>query len=147
MRMVCKTIVRPNPPDGGATRLSRDRARKVGFSLLECTTPDAAPRVGRFAHDATEPTRQVRLIGETALERDFAQRVMGRQHQALCHLDPPTCEIAVRRYTERAFEGAMEMARAQVKDPCELVDGNASTQVGIDVFAQPALLPCHETPT
>jgi hypothetical protein len=93
----------------------------VGF---ERSSPSAAPRVWRLAHNAMERAREVRLITHAARDSNRAEGLGCRQHQSLGYLDAPAQHILARRCTKRAFERAAEVASAEVQEPCELLNEN-----------------------
>lgn len=58
---------------------------------------------------AKEPA-EVRLVGQTAIERDLTQRCNRRQHQALRPLHPPVVDVLEGRASETLAKGTTEMA-------------------------------------
>jgi hypothetical protein len=73
-----------------------------------------------------ERAREVLLIAHAASDRNRAEGLGRRQHQSLGYLDAPAQHIVARRNTNRAFERAAEVARAEVQEPSELSNGNPS---------------------
>jgi hypothetical protein len=55
----------------------------------------------------------VRLIGETALLRNLAQRLIRHHHHFLSALDPSLVDVSEERQAECDLEGTAEMAGAQ----------------------------------
>src|ERR1700677_1053297 len=99
---------------------------QAGSVDFQRALPSAAPPVRRLADYAMEGAREVLLIAHAAPDRNRTEGLGSRQHQSLRHLDAPAQHIVARRNTERAFERAAEVARAEVQEPRELSNGNSS---------------------
>src|SRR5687768_5304932 len=87
----------------------------------------------------------MRLIGEAAVERDLAERSIGRQHEPLSALDAATDHVLVRRLAETVAEGAAEMRRIQAHERGEVVVADWPPQVRLDVAGHLADLPRRQS--
>jgi hypothetical protein len=70
----------------------------------------------RSAVDATNPTREVTLIGETGACRDFSQSGPSGEHERDGALQPHAHNITMRRHAHRLGEHAGEVERAAPSD-------------------------------
>jgi hypothetical protein len=87
----------------------------------------------------------MRLIREAAVERDLAERSIGRQHEPLSALDAATDYVLVRRLAETVAEGAAEVRRIQPHERGEIVVADRPTQVSLDVAGYLADLPRRQS--
>src|SRR5688572_12499689 len=87
----------------------------------------------------------MRLIGEAAVERDLAERSIGRKHQPLRALDAAPDHVLVRRLAETVAEGAAEMRRVQAHERGEIVVADRPVQVRLDVAGYFADLPRRQS--
>src|SRR5215475_13533473 len=101
--------------DGESIVALRDGGR---WSICVC----APPRRRCLTNDLMKHSRQVRLAAQTAPERNFAERQLSAQHQALSKFNPPTPEKDRGRDAEGLLERAAKMANAQPRDSCQLSD-------------------------
>jgi hypothetical protein len=69
----------------------------------------ATPRARAFPDESTERFIEVRLIRQTAFNRDLRKRQVRLQHQALCTLNSPAHHILVRRFIETFPKGPAEV--------------------------------------
>jgi hypothetical protein len=82
--------------------------------------PRATPRARAFSDESTERFIEVRLIRQTAFNRDLRKRQVRLQHQALCTLNSPAHHILVRRFIETFPKGPAEMVHALLSQPCQI---------------------------
>src|ERR1700744_5813334 len=104
------------------------------------------PTVRGFADDPPERTREMRLVAHSTTQRDLTQRVGGRQHQLLRHLDPPAGHVDMHRQAVTAFECMTKIAVAESDEAGEIPDANRSGEVGFNVAGAPWRTPARQGP-
>src|SRR5687767_7260466 len=90
------------------------------MSLARGTDARPPPCPGAFPSEPAEQAGQVRLIRESAVQRNLAQGSIGRQHEPLGTLDATTDHVLVRWLTEAVPERATEVRRVQSHQRGEL---------------------------
>jgi hypothetical protein len=63
----------------------------------------------------------MRLVREAALDRDLAQRLIGRQHKALRPLHPAANDVLVRGVTDTLTECNIEVGFTKTSKRCEIL--------------------------
>src|SRR5579859_5192004 len=113
-------------------------------------------RLGHFPpfatpHGRTLPSRfpefvaEVRLIRESATDRDLTQGGISGQHHPFGLGKAPAGYEAVRRLTHGPFEGAAEMGRAAASDHPQIPDRDIVRQMVIDIIGHPLYLPRRQS--
>lgn len=97
--------------------------------------------MGCFTDDASEQTREVRLIAHAAAQGNGTQRFVRCQHQALSQLDAASREISVRRDTESRLERPTKMADAETQQSRELFNTNPFGEMRINMRRNALCLP------
>src|SRR5258706_7182738 len=85
------------------------------------------------------------LIGQSAGERDLAERLGRGLHHLLGALDTQTDEIGVRCLAEAPLEGPAETTRAQRNHPGQSLDTDGVSQILREIGFDAALLPGRES--
>src|SRR5271166_4289952 len=91
------------------------------------------PRARTASHDASEDPREMRLIAHSAIECDLRQRFGRAHHELLGPVHALMRNIGERRNAEALFEGAKEVAGAELNDLGEFLDAYARGKIGLDV--------------
>ncbi len=72
------------------------------------------------------------LVGKAAIERDFAQWGFGLHHQAFCQIDAAPADEIVRGGAEARPEGGAEIAGAETRQFCQIIDGDPPRKIVFD---------------
>src|SRR6202040_3075912 len=91
---------------------------------------------GRLA----ERRRQRARLTEAERQRDFGHRQRALGQHCLGALDATIHVISVRRHAERLLEGAAEMVRTELREPCEHAKGYLLAQMLLDIGGDDPLL-------
>jgi hypothetical protein len=82
----------------------------------------------------------VALIGESAVERDLAERVIRVSEQSFCLLDAPRNEPSVRSHSGGRFEGLPEMTAREAAVARQLADREIAAKSSVDELEHSTLL-------
>jgi hypothetical protein len=74
----------------------------------------------------------VRLIGESAGERDRGERLFGKQHHLLRPFDSAANDVCMGRLAEIQPECPREAASAQAGDAGQITDSDGTGQICLD---------------
>ena len=108
-------------------------SRWLGRPILDLAPPRPAPRIRGFSDNSPKDAREMRLIAQSAAQCNRAQRFTGCEHQALRHLDAPSCEVFMSGSAECAAENATELAFTKVQQLRQILDANTSAELRVDV--------------
>jgi hypothetical protein len=86
----------------------------------------------------------MRLVGHSAVKSDLRKRLSSAQHDELGVTHPQHFDIDEGRLTETLFEGAREMANAELHDTGEVRNAEAETDIRLNVGDHTPRLPGGE---
>src|SRR5277367_355503 len=101
----------------------RDKAeRQAGLCGLSSRTYDSGstPRAWTLPNKAAERLIEMRLIRQTAVDRDLGERQVCLQQQALRALNSPPHHISVWWFIEALSKGSAEMGHALFRHPSQI---------------------------
>jgi hypothetical protein len=88
----------------------------------------------------------MRLVGQSAIERDVRDRRIRRQEQSLCQIEAGFHQVFRIGNADGAFECPRKIARAQICGSRDIFDPKARAEIGADEFFGPSDLPFCEHP-
>jgi len=103
-----------------------------------------SPSRRRYAYRAFEDSREVRLVGEPAGQRNLADGGRGREEQALSECDPRSEDELGIGDSGRRLEGARQIAWAHFELLGDLVDPKSTREVAMDEGLDATHLPARE---
>ena len=87
--------------------------------------------------NASNPTRQVTLIGEASASRDFGQPGLPVANKLYGTLQPQMHDITMRGHTDRSGEHAREVERAAPRYVRECSDLDRLVEMSNDIISEP----------
>jgi hypothetical protein len=120
-------------------RFLRPSCRSVRSRIPSGSGQRGAEPSGCHPYLASENRRQMALVGEANFQGNRGERLAGPPHQNFCPRDPAFHDVALGTDTDRLFERAAEVVRAQTGHSGEIRQGQPIIQMCLDVVAHPLL--------
>src|SRR5882672_3626417 len=118
--------------------------RGATAQTIDSGSVGATPLAGSEARLAPEDACQMCLVGKATRQGNLGERFLALEHFPPSPLDTPVEDESVRRLPEGAFEGAREVAVAQLSNIRQLADGQGPGEIVVDMADDALSLPRRE---
>lgn len=106
-----------------------------------------APLAWRHPEATSKEIAEVRLVGKTTIDGDFAERLNRILQEIFRHIKSLRDYVLVRRNAERRFERSCEITGAKTYKIREVFDSDDIREVFLNVLCHSATLPSRKDPT